>query len=60
MVLVCYMMALGDLDLGGRTVAVLGTPLDWVTPRGNADLQRLIVDDHAAVLQFRRGTRVAK
>ena len=37
---------------GGRTVAVLATPLDQAAPPGNAELQRRIIREHVAVIQF--------
>lgn len=37
---------------GGRTIAVLGTPLDKSYPRSNAELQREIFTHHAAISQF--------
>lgn len=44
------------IALGGCTVAVLGTPLDRVYPKENADLYAKIVRGHAAVSQFSMGT----
>jgi DNA processing protein len=41
---------------GGRTVAVLGTPLDRVYPRQNRALQNRIAREHAVVSQFALGT----
>jgi DNA processing protein len=43
------------IDAGGRTVAVLGTPLDQTYPRENAALQRLIMETQLAVSQFPPG-----
>jgi len=40
---------------GGRTIAVLGTPLDKVYPKQNGELQRLIMWEHLAVSQFPPG-----
>ncbi|MEQ9587917.1 MAG: DNA-processing protein DprA [Parvibaculaceae bacterium] len=40
---------------GGRTVAVLGTPLDKFYPAANKDLQQTIMTEHAAVSQFPSG-----
>ena len=37
---------------GGKTIGVIGTPLDKAYPRKNADLQRLIARDHLLVSQF--------
>lgn len=48
------------MDCGGRTVAVLATPLDRVTPPGNAALQQRIIRDHVAVTEFSPGTSVQK
>ena len=41
---------------GGQTVAVLGTPVNRVYPKENADLHAEIVRAHAAVSQFPAGT----
>lgn len=40
---------------GGRTIGVVGTPLDKCYPRENADLQQLIARDHLLVSQFPKG-----
>jgi DNA processing protein len=40
---------------GGRTIAVLGTPLDKVYPRKNLELQQEIMQNHLALSQFPRG-----
>lgn len=45
---------------GGRTIAVLGTPLDEATPRSNARLQNRIIREHVAVSQFAPGSVVQK
>jgi DNA processing protein len=42
----------------GRTIAVLGTPLDKSYPAQNAQLQAEIVRNHLAVSQFRVGSEV--
>lgn len=43
---------------GGRTVAVLGTPLSDVYPPANRALQDLIMREHLAVSQFRPGSPI--
>ena len=45
---------------GGRTIAVLGTPLDQCFPAKNRALQTQIMRDHLAISQFASGTRVGK
>ena len=45
---------------GGRTVAVLATPLDRVAPPGNAGLQQRIIRDQVAVTQFSPGSPTQK
>lgn len=44
------------LEEGGRTIAVLGTPLDDVSPRSNAALQEAIGTRHLLVSQFPPGS----
>lgn len=46
------------IDAGGRTVAVIGTPLDRAYPASNAKLQELIYREHLLVSQFEPGSRV--
>jgi len=48
------------IESEGRTVAVLGTPLDKTYPRENAELQRLIMEKHLAVSQFPSGYPAAR
>lgn len=43
------------ITAGGRTVAVLGTPLDRFYPPENRDLQLIIMREHLAVSQFPPG-----
>ena len=40
------------IEEGGRTIAVLGTPLDQVYPRRNFQLQQIIMRSHVAISQF--------
>lgn len=40
------------MELGGRTIAVLGTPLDDVFPKANAKLQERIGQQHLLVSEF--------
>lgn len=48
---------LGALEVGGSTMAVIGTSLDKVYPAENAELQGEIWSQHLLVSQFRPGTR---
>lgn len=43
------------MEGGGRTVAVLGTPLDKTFPAAHRDLQQRIMQEHLAVSQFAPG-----
>lgn len=45
---------------GGQTIAVLGTPLDQVYPKANAQLQEQIMRDHLCLSQFPMGTRIER
>ena len=40
----------GCLDAGGRTVAVLGTPIDKIYPRAHESLAREIIEKNGAIL----------
>jgi DNA processing protein len=48
------------IDSGGKTIAVLGTPLDKVYPRKNSDLQQEIMERHLAISQFPQGYPVTR
>ncbi|MCS7145348.1 MAG: DNA-processing protein DprA [Nitrososphaerota archaeon] len=48
------------IEYGGRTVAVLGTPLDKFYPPENQSLQQLIMKDHLAVSQFPLGHKTCR
>jgi DNA processing protein len=39
------------IDAGGRTIAVIGTPLSHIYPRSNAELQRRIAQDFLLISQ---------
>jgi DNA processing protein len=49
---------LGAISAGGRTIAVIGTPLDKAYPAAHAELQMQIYRDHLLVSQFTAETRV--
>jgi len=40
------------MEKGGRTIAILGTPLNKVYPKKNYDLQQEIMQNHLAISQF--------
>ncbi len=48
------------IEEGGRTIAVLGTPIDVAYPSQNRVLQRKIGEKDALVSQFRTGTPVRR
>lgn len=48
------------MESGGRTVAVLGTPLDSIYPPKNRQLQERIIQDHLALSQFSLGSPIQK
>lgn len=48
------------IEAGGRTVAVIGTPLDQVYPKTNANLQGELMEKHAVISQFAPGTPVQR
>lgn len=48
------------IEAGGRTVAVLGTPLDKTYPASHYHLQKYIADNHLVVSQFPEGHPVVK
>lgn len=43
------------IEAGGKTIAVLGTPLDKTYPHANLALQQEIMRHHLAISQFRMG-----
>jgi DNA processing protein len=49
----------GAIQSGGRTIAVLGTPLDRTYPRSNSELQRTIMREHLAISEFDEGGPIA-
>jgi DNA processing protein len=48
------------LDAGGRTIAVIGTPLDEVYPTKHRKLQHQLMTDHLVVSQFPSGHPVTR
>lgn len=46
------------IEEGGRTVAVLGTPLNRVYPQKNSQLQQEIMTNHLVISQFPIGTPI--
>jgi DNA processing protein len=46
------------IEAGGRTIAVIGTPLDKVYPKKNAGLQDVIMREHLVISQFPSGSVV--
>ena len=48
------------IEEGGRTIAVLGTPLNRVYPQKNSQLQSQIMTNHLVVSQFRIGSPIQR
>jgi DNA processing protein len=48
------------LAAGGRTIAVIGTPLERVYPAAHAALQAVIARDHLVLSPFARGSAVTR
>lgn len=46
------------IQVGGRTVGVIGTPLEQVYPKKNTDLQKEIAKNHLLISQFPNGEQV--
>jgi DNA processing protein len=46
------------IENGGKTIAVIGTPLDKAYPAKHAELQELIYREHLLVTPFRKGDAV--
>src|SRR5208282_2255497 len=45
------------IEAGGKTIAVIGTPLNRATPSENAKLQETIYREHLLISQFREGEK---
>jgi DNA processing protein len=48
------------ITAGGRTIAILATPLDQVYPKPNAALQQRIAREHLLISQFPQGSPVRR
>jgi len=48
----------GAIDVGGRVIAVIGTPINQAYPIENAALQEKIYQEHLLISQFPLGERV--
>lgn len=48
------------IDSDGKTIAVLGTPLNKVYPHKNSDLQQEIMENHLAISQFPVGYPITR
>lgn len=48
------------IDCGGKTIAVIGTPLDKASPSENASMQEEIYRDHLLISQFSVGQKTSR
>ena len=48
------------IEQGGKTIAVLGTPLDKSYPQENRSLQEEIMKNHLAISQFQQGSPIQR
>jgi DNA processing protein len=48
------------IEAGGRTIAVIGTPIDVAYPARNRELQNLIAAEHLLISQFGSGTPIQR
>jgi len=48
------------MEYGGRTIAVIGTPLDQAYPKQNRELQERIAEEHLLISQFAPGQPVQR
>lgn len=48
------------IEAGGKTIAVIGTPIDRVYPPENAQLQQKIYEHHLLISQFPTGSKVLR
>lgn len=48
------------IEAGGRTIAVIGTPLGSFYPRENEELQRKIMAEHLVISQFPEGAQAER
>lgn len=47
-----------SIENGGKTVAVIGTPLDQFYPFENKELQLKLMNEHLVISQFKKGGRI--
>lgn len=48
------------IDAGGKTIAVIGTPLDQSYPKENAELQAQMMREQLVLSQFAPGTKIGR
>lgn len=51
---------LGAIEAEGRTIAVLGTPLNYAYPPENSSLQKEIAENHLAISEFPIGEEIQR